>query len=164
MSTEQGAAADTSATRTSTPSAPATDASARPASPAFAAALDARYGRSPNRRTNRRILAIVGGVVLAVLVVSWVLWTGILGAKAQLEATDLGHDTTATETTVRWSLTAPVNTEVSCAVEAQNDNHGIVGWKIVRLPASDQQVRQFSETVRTSERAVTGLINRCWLS
>nr|WP_246286743.1 DUF4307 domain-containing protein [Schumannella luteola] len=131
---------------------------------ATAAALDARYGRSPNRRVNRRILAIVGSVVLVALVVGWVLWTGVLGAKAQLEATDLGHDTTATTTTVRWSLAAPVNTEVSCAVEAQNDNHGIVGWKIVHLPASGEAVRQFSETVRTSERAVTGLINRCWLS
>jgi hypothetical protein len=131
---------------------------------AASSALDARYGRSPRRRANRRILAVVSGAVLVVLVVAWVLWTGVLGAQAQLEATDLGHDTTATTTTVRWSLAAPANTKVSCAVEAQNDNHGIVGWKIVHLPASDQAVRQFSETVRTSERAVTGLINRCWLS
>ena len=52
---------------------------------------------------------------------------------------------------------------VDCAVEAQNSGFGVVGWKIVHLPASDQRSVTYTTSLATSERAVTGLIYRCWL-
>ncbi|WP_181408369.1 DUF4307 domain-containing protein [Schumannella sp. 10F1B-5-1] len=129
-----------------------------------AAVLESRYGRGPRSRRRNLIILVSGIVALSALAIVWVVWTGILGPSSAVEATDLGHDVTTREATVRWQLSAPANAEVHCAVEAQNDNHAIVGWKIIPVPASDQQVRTFSTTIRTSEPAVTGLINRCWLS
>jgi hypothetical protein len=39
-----------------------------------------------------------------------------------------------------------------------------VGWKVVDIPASDVATRGITETVRTTEQSVTGLIYRCWLT
>ena len=65
---------------------------------------------------------------------------------------------------VRYEVTADAWAPVSCALQALNDSFAIVGWKVVALPPSEEGTRQFRETLRTSEPAVTGLIYRCWLT
>ena len=55
-------------------------------------------------------------------------------------------------------------TTASCALEALNEKYAVIGWKIVELPASSERTRSFTDVVRTSEPAVTGLIYRCWLT
>jgi hypothetical protein len=65
---------------------------------------------------------------------------------------------------VRYEVTADAGAAVSCALHALNGTFAIVGWKVVELPPSEQGTRQFRETLRTSEPAVTGLIYRCWLT
>ena len=127
--------------------------------------IEARYGRSPERRRRGRLLGIVAGAGVTLAVVSWVVWVGLLGPNASLGSRDLGYSLVGDDAVeVRYEVTVDAGKTVSCALQALNDTFAIVGWKVVAIPASDQGTRQFRETLRTSEPAVTGLIYRCWLT
>ena len=131
----------------------------------MSSAIDARYGRTPDRRRRTRVLAIVVAAGVAVAVAAWVIWVGLFGPEAGLDHRDLAYSLDGVSTIeVRYEVTVDPGQTVSCAVQALNSEFGIVGWKIVDLPASDQGTRQFRETLRTSEPPVTGLIYRCWLT
>ena len=127
--------------------------------------LDSRYGRTPERRRRSRLIGILAAAGVVAVVGAWVLWVGLLGPSASLGSRDLGYvldGDSAVE--VRYEVTMDAGQTASCALEALNSDFGIVGWKVVDIPASDRGTRQFRETVRTSEQAVTGLIYRCWLT
>ena len=90
---------------------------------------------------------------------------GLLASPAQFEAKDTAHEAIGdTGMSVTWQFISEPDTTARCAVQALNSTFGIVGWKIVDLPASSQRIREFTEVVRTTELAVTGLIYRCWLT
>jgi Domain of unknown function (DUF4307) len=126
-------------------------------------ALDARYGRRPPLSRRARWAAIVSAAVLLLAGGIWFV-AGSLGSAA-LETNDTGHHVNDQySVTVSFALSVPPGSATSCALQAQNDQHGIIGWKIVDIPASDHFSRSFTETVRTAERAFTGLIYRCWLT
>jgi Domain of unknown function (DUF4307) len=126
--------------------------------------LDARYGRTPRRSLQRRwfVAGVAGAFVLALA--AWLVWAGLLAPAAQLEATDTGHVVVSdSRVNVRFAVTVDPGRKVGCALEALDESFTVVGWKLVDLPVSSDRTRTFSEDVRTSEQAVTGLIYRCWL-
>jgi len=128
-------------------------------------ALDERYGRTPRSATRTRALFIATAAAFAVVFAAWLVWGGLLGAPAQLETRDTGYTIVNDQLVeVRFSVTSEPNTPISCAVNALNESFGIIGWKIVQLPVTEQRTRAFIEEVRTTEPAVTGLIYRCWLT
>lgn len=134
-------------------------------SAATRSALDERYGRTPGGRRRERWIVVAAAVLFAAIFTAWVVWAGLDNGQGSLDARDIGHRLVDDRTVdVTWEVSVPAGTEVSCALQAQNEAHGIVGWKIVDLPASATYTRQFTETVRTAQRAVTGLIYRCWLT
>ncbi|WP_242682012.1 DUF4307 domain-containing protein [Desertivibrio insolitus] len=127
--------------------------------------LDARYGRTGASSRRGLWVGVAVASVALVLGLLWLVFVAFSGDNTQLQSTDIGHEIVDENTvTVDWGVTAPANAEVSCALQALNADHGVVGWKIVELPASSDRVRQFSETLTTTEPAVNGLIYRCWLS
>lgn len=127
--------------------------------------IEARYGRTPDRRRRTRLLAVVAGAGVLVVVIAWVVWVGLFGAQGGLDTRDLGYVLDGpTSVQVRYEVSVDAGRTASCAVEALNSDFGIVGWKVVDLPASDRATREFRDTVTTSELAVTGLIYRCWLT
>lgn len=129
------------------------------------AVLDARYGRTPHRKRNERAILIVAGALIALTFIAWVFWAGFDNGQGNLDTEDVAFlmidDSTVN---ITWQVSVQDNTAVSCALQAQNYEHAIVGWKIIHLPASKNFVNRYKETVRTSQRAVTGLIYRCWLT
>lgn len=126
--------------------------------------LDSRYGRGRDAGRRNRLIGVFAGLVGFVVVVAWLVWGGLLGGNATIEARDLGYEI-VDDSAVRISIevTADAGSEVGCAVQALNQSFTVVGWKIIELPVTDQRTRQFTEEVRTTELAVTGLIYRCWL-
>jgi hypothetical protein len=127
--------------------------------------LDSRYGRTPERQRRTRLIAILAGAGVLGVVTAWVLWVGLLGPSASLGSRDLGYQVDGDAAVeVRYEVTMDAGQTASCALEALNSDFGIVGWKVVDIPASEKGTRQFRETLRTSEPAVTGLIYRCWLT
>ncbi|TXK19557.1 DUF4307 domain-containing protein [Homoserinibacter sp. GY 40078] len=129
-----------------------------------ASELDTRYGRSPARRARTRAVAILAAIGVTVVVIAWVVWVGLLGPGASLETKDVGFETLSdTSVEVRWQLTAPAESDVTCAIKAVSEKHAVIGWKIVEVPASPETTRMLSETLRTSEPSVGGSVFRCWL-
>jgi hypothetical protein len=126
--------------------------------------LDERYGRTPGAERRTRVLVIIAGVVFTAVFAAWVVWGGLSGTNAELETRELGYSNVSERSIdVRWEVSVAPGTNVTCAIQALNENFGIVGWKIVDLGPASERTRVFAETLRTAEQPVTGLPYRCWL-
>jgi hypothetical protein len=134
--------------------------------PAETEALAARYGRTARDRRRDRWLLVIGGVVVAVVLVAWVLWAGLDGQRPSLQVAGTGHRLIAEERAVEvsWNLSVPAGHDTACVVQAMNDDFTVVGWKIVEIPASDRYTRSFTEVVRVAQPANTGIVEHCWLT
>lgn len=141
------------------PAPPAATEQARPPD------LDARYGRTRMSRTRIRVIVALVAAAFATVVVAWLVWGGLGGAPAQFEAVDTRHSVIDDRSVmVSWTFTVQPGTPARCALQATNRAFSIVGWTIVDLPPSPERTREFTEVVRTTEQAQTGLIYRCWLT
>ena len=125
--------------------------------------LETRYGRTPATRTrDRRLLWALGGV-FALVLIAWVVWTGLDGASEKIEARDTRHQIIDDHSvSVTFEVSMPTGSPASCAVQALNESFTVVGWKVIDLPPSDLYTRSFTELVNTTELSNTGLIYKCW--
>lgn len=124
--------------------------------------LDERYGR---RRSPARRWLIGGGIALAVAVVALFGWFTVRGAMDDVDADTTSFEVAdAHSVTLGFQISAPPGAAVACAIEAQDVDHGVVGWRIVELPASDLHARAFREVIPTTALATTGFVTSCWVT
>jgi Domain of unknown function (DUF4307) len=124
--------------------------------------LDDRYGRSTRVRGTRfwTVVATVA-IAAAVGVAAWYAFA--------IPANTVSLDTTAYElvdehtVSVSFQVSAPTGEPLACALEAQDEEHGIVGWRVVEYPAADAHTRAFRETIPVTAPATTGFVNTCWV-
>lgn len=122
--------------------------------------LDERYGRTRKRRTP----LIIGGLI-GVIVVAIAGWVTVTQSMSSVGADDLGFELVDEHSvTVRFQVTMTQDRDVVCAVQALDEEFGVVGWKIVEIPATDSHSQQLSTTVPTVAQATTGLVNTCWVA
>lgn len=122
--------------------------------------LDERYGHGRRRRTSW----IVGGAI-ALLVIVIASWATVSQSINAVDADDLSYELVDEHSvTVRFQVTAPQGRDMVCAVKALDEEFGVVGWKIVEIPATDTHTQQLSATVPTVAEATTGLVNSCWVA
>lgn len=140
----------------------ATPPDERAVPPEVQAELDDRYGRRPAARRRRAGWILTG--VLAVAAVGYLGWTTV---AQSIDAVDV--DTTAFRlddahsVTIDFQVTLTRGAAVTCAIEAQDTEHGVVGWRVVSYPADDAHTRSFTETIPTVAEATTGLATSCWI-
>jgi hypothetical protein len=126
--------------------------------------IAARYGRTPKTLKRQRAIGIVGAIGVAVVLVAWIVWAGPMRASSQFQARDLGYSIVDERNiVVQFEITVTPNTRMECAVQALSADYGIVGWRVVEIPPSQQRTRVFEQPLRTSETPVTGLLYRCWV-
>ncbi|MBT1636364.1 DUF4307 domain-containing protein [Clavibacter michiganensis] len=131
--------------------------------PVSTAALDERYGRTRPARIRQRWLYGTAGGLVALVFGAWVLWAGLDQASGSIDATDRAFDVVDARTIdVTFSVVMPAGQEAWCAVQAQDEQRSVVGWKVVELPAQDGVERTETVRLRTTGQAVTGLIHSCW--
>jgi hypothetical protein len=124
--------------------------------------LDERYGRGRSRGSRWLIAA---GLLIVLAVVAWFGWTTVQNSMNSVDV-----DTTSFEVVdehaveVGFQITGPVGRTVACAIEAQDEEHGVVGWRVVEIPASDEHARAFREVIPTTAEATTGFVNTCWVT
>jgi Domain of unknown function (DUF4307) len=124
--------------------------------------LDQRYGRvsSPRRRWT---IGIIGAV--AVVVVGLFAWMTVAATADDVDVDTTGFTVDdARAVTLSFQISAPEGRTVACVLEAQDEDHGIVGWKVVELPPSDLRARAFREVIPTTAEATTGLVSDCWVT
>ncbi len=124
--------------------------------------LAERYGRTG--RSGRRTLGWIAVAVVAVAGTGLLGWSTLATAMASVDAETTGYAIVDTHTVeVRFQVSVPPGTGVACALEAQDADHGIVGWRIVELPGSEDHTRSVVERVPTVAEATTGLVRSCWI-
>jgi hypothetical protein len=126
--------------------------------------LNARYGRTANRRRRNVIFALVFGGAIAIVFAAWAIWVGLFQPTASIDFDSTGQSrVTSNELRVTWQLSVDSGTPTRCAIQALDTNFGIVGWKIVSIPASSLASRRVSTVVRTAQPAVSGNVYQCWI-
>jgi hypothetical protein len=127
------------------------------------AMLDERYGRT-RAKTSRIRSSVLAGVVIAVIV-GVIAWMSFGNQSNAVNAAATSYKVVdATSTTVTFQLTAPAGSRVACVLEADDTDHGIVGWRVIEYPASSEgHNRTLTEQIPTVGRATTGLVNSCWV-
>ena len=126
-----------------------------------------RYGRSPAQLRRKRLMVIISGSTAAILLVAFLVWVSVSSAT-KLDPKTTAYELLGTgEVTVTFSLLKPANSTVICALKALKQDYGTVGYKQVTLAgdksmnASPVEVTK-KVTLRTTEQAVTGLVDKCW--
>lgn len=122
--------------------------------------LDERYGR-----TRRKRMPWIIAIVVALLGVGAFAWMTAAREMQSVDADDLGFELVDSHSvTVNFQVTAIKGKDVACVVEALDEEFGVVGWKVVEIPAGDTHSQAISVTVPTVAQATTGLVNTCWVA
>jgi len=127
------------------------------------ALLDERYGRRTSRRATRAWWIVVGVVAVAATVALG--WSTVATSMASVDADATGYAVVDDRTvTVTFQVVAPADGIVACALEAQDEEHGVVGWRVVEHEVEGGKAVAFTETVPTLAEATTGLLHSCWVA
>lgn len=128
--------------------------------------VGARYGRTASTKRRDRMLLIALGAVIVVVMVCWTLWAGLDQVRGSSVNVDTGANSVvdSQHVQVTFTVSAEAGASVACAIEAQDVEFTVTGWKIVQLPISQKTTRSFTETVRTSQPSVSGSVDSCWPS
>ncbi|MBP5803336.1 DUF4307 domain-containing protein [Microbacterium maritypicum] len=122
--------------------------------------LDERYGRTRRRRAPW----IIGGAI-ALLIIGAFSWMTVAQSMASVDADDLGFELVDEHSVnITFQVTGVQGKDVVCAVEALDEEFGVVGWKIVEIEAGDSHSQARSVTIPTVSEATTGLVNTCWVA
>ncbi|GAA1939831.1 hypothetical protein GCM10009775_34720 [Microbacterium aoyamense] len=124
--------------------------------------LDERYGRT---RTRGRRWGLWIGIALGIVAAVVVAWMTVASSASAVDADTTGFRLVDDRTVeVTFQFTSPPGRGVACAVEAQDAEHGTVGWKVVEFEASEAHGRAYRATLPVTAVAVTGFVNNCWVT
>lgn len=90
------------------------------------------------------------------------VWFGLASTVGRPTWTNLSYrviDDTTVDVTYRVSR--PIGREVTCLIRAMDRGFGTVGQVQVAVPGSDQKSVQRTTRLRTTTRAVTGVVRSC---
>ena len=116
----------------------------------------ARYGKPPSQRA-----LVVAGVVLAALLVAWAGWVTITH-----DTPDATGQVTGFRVPGRHMIKANLRVTaqaglVTCTVKALGSQHEVVGVTTARLRVGSSGEAKTAVSVRTTDTAVTALVDGC---
>jgi hypothetical protein len=98
------------------------------------------------------------GLVVAVLV-GW--WT-FRNEGQRITATTIGYKVESdTAVTVSFDVSRPPGVAVTCTVRAMDGHFTVVGTTDIVVPPEGERVIHLEKAVRTTSRAVTGVVQDC---
>lgn len=118
-----------------------------------------RYGEPGPLRRRARLLVVVA---LVVLLSAWVVWVGLDRALGRVDAQVQGFDVVDDSTVlVTFSLTKGADEDVTCRVAALSSTSAHVGLREEHYGAEAGASSVQTVSVRTQQRAVTGVLEGC---
>jgi len=126
-----------------------------------------RYGRSPQQEAQRRRNLIITASLIAALFIVWVVWANLTAKNDPTFKTSSFEIVDSSNMSVSFVVTKPANSSAICAIQALKEDYGVVAYKEVRIPATSPEDGSITNVpvksmLRTTELAVTGLVDRCW--
>ena len=123
-----------------------------PPEPPPAATVDAR---------SRRAWTVTGAVVGAVAAVLIGWWT-LRNEGQRITATTISYKIESdTSVLVSFDVSRPPGLAVTCSVRAMDGHFTVVGTADIVVPPEGDQVVHLQKAVRTTSRAVTGVVQDC---
>ncbi|GAA1938396.1 hypothetical protein GCM10009775_33150 [Microbacterium aoyamense] len=123
--------------------------------------LAERYGRRP--RPHRRRAFWIAVALVAVTSIAGLAGLTISNSMDEVGFDETGFDLIDERTvTVSFQLTPPTGASAACALQALDEDFGVVGWLVVEYPASEAVTRTLTETIPTVAEATTGTVHSCW--
>ncbi len=124
--------------------------------------MSGRYGKKPGDSLRQRKIVIVLASTLVSLFVIWAVSTTMSNAN-QIVAKSTGYEVlNSGQTKVNFNVKLPNNTdEATCAVQALSESYSVVGYVEVEILAAGSG--NYETIVKTTELAVTGQVDKCWL-
>jgi hypothetical protein len=123
-----------------------------PPEPSPAATVDAR-----RRRAWTVTSAVV--VVVAAVLIGW--WT-LRNESQRITATTISYKIESdTSVLVGFDVSRPPGLAVTCTVRALDGHFTVVGTADIVVPPEGEQVVHLQKAVRTTSRAVTGVVQDC---
>jgi hypothetical protein len=126
-----------------------------------------RYGKSPQQEAKRRRAIFITAGLFAALFIVWAVWANLTAKNEPTFNTSSFEIIDPQNLSVSFVLTKPANSTAICAIQALKEDYGVVAYKEVRIPASGSEDGSITDVpvkamLRTTELAVTGLVDRCW--
>ncbi|MGA8978763.1 MAG: DUF4307 domain-containing protein [Pedococcus sp.] len=95
------------------------------------------------------------GVALAV-------WLGLANSVGRITFIDTGYEVVDQRSVrVEFDVHRPAGEAVTCRLQALDATFGVVGVLDVQIPASQERSVHREAVVRTTSRAVTGVVDTC---
>ena len=103
------------------------------------------------------IIGIVGVTAMTALLV----WRGIAGSVGAVVPQVTGYDVRSdAQLTLTYQVVRPVGVAIRCELTGLDERKGPVGTLIDMIPPGDSPVIR-EVTIRTTQRAVTGVVTSC---
>jgi hypothetical protein len=117
-----------------------------------------RYGGSGLSARTVWIIASVSVIAFF----SWVTWVFSTDQTTGIEWVAFESTSGETTGTMKFQITAPPGTPVTCALRTVDSSMGTNGWVVKSYPKSDEFTTQYSETIKAVSE-VSGIdVYRCW--
>ena len=101
---------------------------------------------------------------LAAAGLAWVVWAGLDQARADVRWTDLGyHVVDDSRVSVTYDVGKDPSATAVCSLRALDRFKSAVGITRVTIGPQRERVTRRTDQVRTSARAVTGIVQQCTL-
>ncbi|MGZ5388864.1 MAG: DUF4307 domain-containing protein [Aeromicrobium sp.] len=118
--------------------------------------LSTRYGTRSRRPWLVPAIAAVG-IALGIM---WAVW--VASADKPFSARLYSYEVTSDhKTTVKLDIHRHKPRELECTVQAQAEDHSIIGERTITIPSSARKTIRTTTTITTERRAVTGVLKGC---
>lgn len=126
-----------------------------------------RYGKSPQQEAQRRRAIFITAGLFAALFIVWAVWANLTAKNEPTFKTSSFEIIDKQNLSVSFVLSKPANSTAICAVQALKEDYGVVAYKEVRISATSPENGSITDvplkvSLRSTELAVTGLVDRCW--
>jgi hypothetical protein len=126
-----------------------------------------RYGKSPKQEAQKRQAVIIAASVVGALFIVWAVWANLTTKNEPPFKTGSFEIIDASNLSVSFVLSKPANSSAVCAVQALKEDYGVVAYKEVTIPVTSPEDGSIMDvpikvSLRSTELAVTGLVDRCW--
>lgn len=122
--------------------------------------LAERYGAKKPVSKSKKLILSLSGVGTLIAITAWFA----IENHSPISYTDVGFSVVSKyQVVVNFELQMPAGTVAYCNLQALSNSFGVVGHKQFEFGPYEATTLRFSQAINTSQLAVTGLVDECWV-